>query len=290
MLRIGVITDIQYADADPIGKRNYRGGIAKFLEAVGALEEAGVDAIFNLGDALDHDWESLTAVSELFRSIRLPFYNVLGNHDYLIPDEKKGEINRYLLIPNEEGYYSITMTDPENSSEWLFIFLNGNEISLYAARNDQERAAAQEVRERYPLEDGTFSHDWNGAMSPTQLEWLDAQLRDAESKNQRVIVCNHFPLFCQGGPYSVSDAVPLAKLLPVYFGKLGVSLWNADELLEVLDRYPKRIKGYWAGHLHEGSYGERDGVPHVTFRGIVETEPNAWTVMEIKDDEVIAHL
>ena len=88
MLRIGIITDIQYADADQIGKRNYRGGIAKFLEAVGALEEAGVDAIFNLGDSFDHDWESLTAISELFQSIRIPFYKVLGNHDYMIPDEK----------------------------------------------------------------------------------------------------------------------------------------------------------------------------------------------------------
>lgn len=87
----------------------------------------------------------------------------------------------------------------------------------------------------------------------------------------------------------MADSVPLAKILPVYFGKLGFSLWNSDELLEVLDRYPNLIKGYWAGHLHEGSYGERAGVPHVTFRGIVESEPNAWAVMEIQGDGVTAH-
>ena len=286
MLRIGIITDLQYADADTIGKRRYRGSIEKFLEAVGALEEEGVDAIFNLGDSLDHDWNSLTAVSELFHSIRIPFYNVLGNHDFLVPDEKKTQIADLLRMPKPEGYYTMALTDPESGLVWRFIFLNGNEISLYAARNDEERRIAQEVREKYPLEDGTLSCDWNGAMSQTQLDWLRAQLSEAQVRDERVIVCNHFPLFCQGGPYSVSQSVPLANLLPLYFAKLGYSLWNAEELLDVLDQYPNLLKGYWAGHLHEGSYGERGGVPHITFRGIIEAEPNAWAVMEIQGDEV----
>ena len=284
VLRIGIITDLQYANADSIGKRNYRDSIGKFLEAVGALEEEGVDAIFNLGDSLDHDWYSLTAVSELFSSIRLPFYNLLGNHDFLVPDEKKDEICPLLRIPNSEGYYTVSMTDPESGYVWRFVFLNGNEISLYAARTNEERQAAQKVREKYPLEDGTLSKDWNGAMSRKQLDWLDTQLSNAQKDAERVIVCNHFPLFCQGGPYSVSQSVPLANLLPLYFAKLGYSLWNADELLEILDKYPGLIKGYWAGHLHEGSFGIRAGVPHITFRGIIESEPNAWAVMEIQGE------
>jgi manganese-dependent ADP-ribose/CDP-alcohol diphosphatase len=290
MLKIGIITDLQYADADRARKRNYRASISKFLEAVGALEEERVDAIFHLGDSFDRDWENLTVVSELFRAVRLPFYNLLGNHDYLIPNEKKGEVNRLLLIPNNKGYYTFTMTDPESASPWRFIFLNGNEISLYASRDENERQNAQKEREKYPLADGSLPHDYNGAMSRAQLDWLEEELNRAEKSGEMVIVCNHFPLFCQGGPSSVTGSIPLAKIAPLYFAKLGVTLWNAEELLDVLNRHSDLIKGYWAGHLHEGAYGVLKGVPHITFRGIVEAEPNAWAVMEIHGGEVIANL
>ena len=283
MLRIGIITDIQYGDLDAVKNRDYRASAPKFLQAAGALEEAGVDAVFHLGDAFDRDWNNLTAVSELLRLIRKPFYNLLGNHDYLVSDDKKLEIGKYLLIPDPRGYYSFTMTDSESGDVWRFLFLNGNEISLYAAKNDEERTFAEKVRETYKLTGGELPELWNGAMTDTQFEWIDAELADAGRKGESVIICSHFPLFSQGGSKSITSSIPLAKIFPVYYGKMGCSQWNADRLLEIMDSYPDLIKGYWAGHLHAGAYGVRNGVPHITFQGMVETNPNAWAVMELKD-------
>lgn len=287
MLRIGVIADLQYADADSVGKRNYRASISKLIEAVGELESAGVDAIINLGDSFDHGWDNLTAVAEIFSYIRKPFYNVLGNHDYLVPDEKKSEIAKRLLIADPRGYYSFQMTDPENNEVWRFVILNGNEISTYSARNDEERAAAQRFRESHLLEDGTLPQTWNGAMTQVQLDWFNLQLAEAQRNGESVIVCSHFPLFSQGGSDSLSSTVPFAKFLPVYYGKLGYSQWNADSLLDILDYYPDVVKGYWAGHLHEGAFGVRKNVPHITFRGIVEAEPNAYEVMTLQNGKAL---
>ena len=39
-----------------------------------------------------------------------------------------------------------------------------------------------------------------------------------------------------------------------------------------------------AGHLHEGSYGERNNVAHITLRGIVETETTAYAYVELGKD------
>lgn len=285
MIRVGIITDVQYADADPVGNRNYRESIPKFIEAVGAMEKSEVDFILHLGDALNEGWTNLTAAEELFGAVRKPFYNLLGNHDFLVPDEKKSEILKRLRVP-EPGYYSFVETDTESGNVWRFILLNGNEISLYAARGGQERARAEEIREKYRLPNGKLSAVWNGAMSERQLAWLDAELIDAEKKGERAIVCNHFPLFSQGDSLDMAAKIPLAKHIPIYFGKLGVSQWNAEELLGLLDRRPKTVRAYCAGHLHEGAYGVRRGVPHITFKGIVQNEPNAWAVMTIQGDEI----
>ncbi len=286
MLKIGVFTDVQYADRDSEGKRDYRDSIPKFLEAIGSLEMAGVDFLLHLGDACNNDWSNLTVIGELFYKIRKPFYNVLGNHDFLVPDEKKSGVYDKLYVP-KPGYYSFIKTDPETGIVWRFVVLNGNEISVYAAENDEEREVAEEWRKKYPLANGELSATWNGAMSARQLEWLDKELIYASVHSQRVIVCNHFPLYSQGDQLESGKNIPLSRHVPIYFSHIGVSLWNGDELLDVLDKHPDVVKGYFAGHLHEGGFGIRNGIPHKTFKGMVEWPKNAWSLVTIQGEEIL---
>ena len=52
-LRFGIIADVQYADKDDAGSRNYRGSIDKLAAAVDTFNAQGVDFVINLGDFID---------------------------------------------------------------------------------------------------------------------------------------------------------------------------------------------------------------------------------------------
>lgn len=284
MIRIGIFTDLQYADIDDVGGRTYRASISKFLEAAGFFDAEQPDFILHLGDAANGDWSNLSRVLELFSLIKLPFYRVLGNHDYLIGRERLAKLPSLFGLP-DCGYHSFRQTDPESKLVWRFILLNGNEIATYSAKSDAERDFALAELEKYRLADGNLPQTWNGAMSERQLEWLDAELSSAEQNGERSILCSHFPLFSQGG--TMDQRAKFGKLFPppVFFSALGVSLWNGPALLDVIDRHDS-VRAYLAGHLHEGAYGVRNGVPHITFRGMVQTEPNACALLTIQGEKL----
>jgi len=282
MIKIGVITDVQYADEDTAGSRDYRGSEARLQQAVAELERKEVDFILHLGDAINGGYKNLLKIESMFRSIQVPFYNVLGNHDYLIEKDRRDELFHRLLVP-EPGYYSFRHTDTSGNTVWRFILLNGNEISLYAALTEEEEAEAEKVRRQYPLPNGNLSEDWNGAMSAVQLNWLRQELDSARENHEKVIVCSHFPLLCQGADYTSVQKIPPHKRKTVYNYEQGWSLWNGAELLALIEEYTDIIRGYWAGHLHEGGYGERNGIEYITFKGIIEHPQNTWSVVTLLD-------
>ena len=52
-LRIGLLTDVHYADREPAGSRYYRESLAKMREAAGKFRAAGTDFVVELGDLID---------------------------------------------------------------------------------------------------------------------------------------------------------------------------------------------------------------------------------------------
>ena len=52
-IRIGLITDIHYADLDTAGSRHYRDSVTKVREAVRIFNEAEPDIVICLGDLID---------------------------------------------------------------------------------------------------------------------------------------------------------------------------------------------------------------------------------------------
>ena len=286
MIRFAAIADVQYADADDKNGRHYRASYEKLLAAVGEFaERKDVAFAMNFGDAYDHDWESALAIQEVLRVSsergKLQWRHVLGNHDFSVPRNKKADVYGVFQL-KKPGYYDFSLVDPDDeSNKWRVVVLNGNEISLYAAENDKEHEAAKEERAKRKLADGSDPHDYNGSVSAKQLEWLEKTLKAAEDEGQNALVCSHFPLYTNSKNLH-SARTRLASLVNVgiYYSDLGVSTWNGREILDVLDRH-SCVKGYFAGHLHEGSYGERNNVAHVTFRGLVEAETTVYAYVEL---------
>ncbi len=52
-LRIGLVTDLHYADREPVGSRHYRETLAKFEEAAKRFEQEKTDLVIELGDMID---------------------------------------------------------------------------------------------------------------------------------------------------------------------------------------------------------------------------------------------
>ena len=85
-LRIGIVTDLHYADKDNVGTRHYRESKAKLREAVDLFKEQKPDFIVELGDIVDaaptveKETEYLETIDAVMKSAGVPVHYVLGNH------------------------------------------------------------------------------------------------------------------------------------------------------------------------------------------------------------------
>ena len=85
-LRIGLITDIHYADLPTAGTRHYRDSIEKVREAVKAFNTAAPDMVIFLGDLIDtgstveKEYGHLETIYRELSQLEMPIRFVLGNH------------------------------------------------------------------------------------------------------------------------------------------------------------------------------------------------------------------
>jgi alkaline phosphatase len=83
-LRIGLLTDLHYADKPPAGSRHYRETLPKLAES--AQQLTNLDFVVELGDFIDAadsvetEQRYLTTISQAFAEIPGPKHFVLGNH------------------------------------------------------------------------------------------------------------------------------------------------------------------------------------------------------------------
>ncbi len=284
MIKFGVFTDLQFADQEPSGKRDYRASFEKFIKMAGFFSDQKLPLILQLGDAMDNGYENLSKVAELFKKSRLPIKGVLGNHDFLVDRAKKKEIKRLLNIPRK-GYYSFDLKDPENAgNRWRIVVLDGMEISIPAAQTEEELRQAKQIQEKYRVggPDGKLPYDWNGALSKKQLDWFENELTNADTRKEKVIVCSHFPLYAEAKSVERAPKVGLFGNFGVFFFLMGVSTWNGKDLLDIIERH-SCVKAWFAGHLHEGGFGTRNKIHHVTFKGLVECSC-AHAVVTLEED------
>lgn len=86
MVKIGIVTDLHFADKATAGTRHYRESRAKLQEAVELFKEQKVDFVVELGDIVDAaptveiEQGYLKEIDAVIKSAGVPVHYVLGNH------------------------------------------------------------------------------------------------------------------------------------------------------------------------------------------------------------------
>lgn len=186
-VRIGLVTDVHYADKEAKGTRHYRDSLAKLSSAVQRFNEAKVDFIVELGDLIDsantaeEELGYLKHIESVFARAQCPRYHVLGNHCVYSLTKQQFLAECSAL----QSYFSF------DRSGWHFVLLDG------CFRGDGE-----------PY--GSKNFKWTDArIPPAELDWLERDLAGARKQtivfiHQRLDVDNH---------YAVSNSPQVRQLL-----------------------------------------------------------------------------
>ena len=249
---IGAIADCQYADEDDNGMRLYRRAPAKLRAAVDHFNTLDLHHVVHLGDFIDKDWKSFDALQPIVDSLRHPWRFVLGNHDFAIADLQKARVAKRLGMPGR--YYSFRAKD------WLFLALDGNDLSEYGWPEGSPELAASRAAHRtlYP-----GAPDWDGGIGPAQMRWMDKMLTTADAQGLKAVLYCHFPV------YPVNPH----------------NLWNAPEVLALIEGHPS-VKAWINGHNHDGNYGSKAGIHYLNLKGMLDTEQTAYSVIDFHPDRL----
>lgn len=229
----GVIADVQWGDKETGGNRHFRAALGKLEKCVAVLNQQDLAFTIQLGDFIDGQksrektLSDLDRVVEVFSKLTMPKYHVLGNHCLTAGREALSE-----KLELNRFYYDFTV--PEGKG-WRFIVLDGNDAGY-------------------------------GALGDVQLAWLDSTLTQARSKDEKVIVFNHFALLeAASGGARMKTPEPVLKLIEAS-GSVVV---------------------YFAGHHHSGGYAFEKSIHHITVKGMVDyPDSTAYAIIEVQPDRI----
>lgn len=187
LVRIGLVTDLHYADKPPGGSRHYRDSLAKLAEAGRQFVQAKTDVVIELGDFIDSA-ESLEAEKGFLRRVETEFakvpgprHHVLGNH--CVSALTKSE---FLEIAGQaSAYYSFDLNRVH------FVILDA------CFRSD----GAGYERSNFQWTDSF--------LPPAELEWLRGDLQAATGP---ILVFVHQCLDV-APPYGVKNAAEIRQML-----------------------------------------------------------------------------
>jgi calcineurin-like phosphoesterase family protein len=246
LFAFGLVADCQYRDA-PGTHRRYDSCPAKLATSVQVFNDQHVAFVVDLGDIIDAGHASFSRVLTIYDQLEAPRYQVLGNHDFAVDEARKSEVPDTLGL--ERRYYDFA------HAGFRFIVLDGNDISLHAyPQGTPGHARAREYLASMPEETPT----WNGAVGAEQMSWFTGTLEAACSRDERVVVFSHYPVFPED-PHN---------------------LYNADAVREVIADH-NCVIAHASGHNHAGGYGIEDGVHYLTLKAMVDTEHTAFALVEV---------
>lgn len=256
LLRFGLFADAQYADCPAENERYYRLSLQKLDTCIDHFNRRQVQFTINLGDIVDRDNKDLDVVKRRLKRLDKKVYHLTGNHDYKgVTDNAK--LYKQLHMPS--GYYSF------RKQNWVFIMLNTNEVSAYAnVEGTGKQQELADMLEHIRQTGGKQAYRWNGGVSKKQMEWLDALLAKCERNRRNVLIFSHHPFF------------PPSEFIAL----------NSKEILEAISKYAC-VKAVISGHHHAGAFGRYKGLPMLTHEGMIETQRNAFSIVEITTDSIL---
>lgn len=186
-VRIGMITDLHYADKPPAGSRHYRETLAKLKEAAAQFQKDKPDFIVELGDLIDAA-DSVEAETRYLATINKEFAALPGDKHYVLGN------HCVTTLPKDEFLEGVG----QKKSNYSFDRGGFHFVVLDACfRSDGQ-----------PY--GRYNFKWNDANIPEeQVEWLRADLKATSGKT---IVFAHQRLDVKND-YGIKNAEQVRKVL-----------------------------------------------------------------------------
>jgi len=209
LVKIGMVSDLHYADKPPAGSRCYRETLRKFEEAAKQFAEDDVDFVIELGDFIDAadsvetEKAYLTTITERFVATPGQHHYVLGNH--CVQTLTKPEFLE--VVGQPKSYYSFDV------GGYHFVVLDA------CFRSDGE-----------PY--GRKNFNWTDSNIPAaEIEWLKA---DLEKTTHKTIAFVHQRLDLEGH-YGVKNAAEVRRVLEQSGNVLGVfqGHYHRNDLKEI---------------------------------------------------------
>lgn len=253
--KIGVFADVQYAPYENMNERYYKNSIQKLDKCMEQFNTRQLEFVVGLGDLIDKDITSYDTILPILKKTKHAVYHVIGNHDLSVEDEYIESVPKKLGL--EKKYYFL------KEKGWRFIFLNGNEISMFT-NNKEVKAKAEEMLLKLTANNEPNNQTWNGGLGEKQISWLSRQLQTAEKNGEKVVLFCHYPVY------------PIEKHC----------LWDYKKVLQVLEKH-SCVKLWLNGHNHAGNYGKYSKIHFITLKGMVETEnKNAFAIISLHENQI----
>lgn len=254
----GVIADIQYADADKKGNRDYRNTLSKLEKCVAEFNNHDLAFVINLGDMVDKDYMSYDKPLAILGNLKASLHNVIGNHDFEVDDQYKDQVRKRLQ--NKTGYFDFELGDI------VFIGLDGTDLSTFASVKDSKQFnTAISKYEEIKKSGSNNAYTWNGGIGDKQLKWLGKLLQKADKTGKKVVIFCHWPLLPEN----------------------GTQLWNNKVVLSLLNNH-SCVVAWIAGHHHAGGYEKAGNIHHLTFKGMVEAKSEtSFGIIDLYADKLL---
>jgi hypothetical protein len=249
-----------------------RAAPAKFEKCVEEWNEnEEISFTVQLGDIIDgNETEELTeqdmqTALAVIRKSRHPMYHVIGNHCNKY-NGGRPQVMRQLHM--EKAWYRF---EPQGAdiarSGHVFLVLDGTDISLN--RWDLEDAGSKEAQkwlDEHPIEKFSNAVAWNGSIGKEQFSWLERELEEAQRSGKQVFIFCHYPI--------LADHLVMAISL----------LWNAPEVVALLDRFKGTVLAWFSGHYHQGGAQmpslERTWA-HITLEAVLMAPEQSYAVVDV---------
>lgn len=270
-LAIGLVSDVQYAEREEIGRRHFKLSLGKLKHAVSEFNanRSHLDMVVHLGDLVDSDMDKwLPSLQPVLDQLKFPLYQVLGNHDFLGTAESAFDsVHKKLKMPAR--YYSL---DAGKGKSYRLVVLDGNDLALYStvagsAKRKEADAILKTLRNRRAKNAKPF----NGALGSQQIEWMKQQFQEACDQGQRVLVLIHHPMKPKDEPTNLWNDVTVVPIITSYHCVAAVLNGHAHKFL--YDYHYTRFR-----HVH-----------FVTFGGMVQSPFTTFGFADVYADELHIH-
>lgn len=285
---IGIIADVQYCNQDDSPSfdgrlRHYRNALAELERAVTLWNSKPVSAIVQLGDLLDigcstlgqSDTDLNRVKEELDKCKCKTISHVVGNHEMC--NFSRDELSSRLNIKTP-AWHSFVVSNMDQKVR--IVILDSYDISSIGGTTQENTKLANKILSiKNPNQIHQFGVDWaaglsgldlrwmpyNGAFSDDQLKWLDETL---SASDEKCLLFSHVPLLPRA-----ADPRTL--------------LWNYDDVLQILHKYPNVTMACISGHDHAGGYSiDNVGIHHITLPSPLEDFEDAFGCIKLFEDRL----